>query len=169
MVAYLVFATHAAKLVASARDQLTWGTRYDARYTKLKYPGGDVAKTRGVCTDVIIRAYRSVGLDLQKLIFEDKKRSPSAYPAAKLDPNIDHRRVPNMVTFLRRKGTSLPISRDWQAGDAVWWKLDSGLNHIGLVTDRRGPSGDLMVIHNLSTPKEEDCLKTWKIYGHYRW
>ena len=169
MIASLVFATHAAKLVASARDQLTWGTRYDGRYIKLNYPGGDVAKTRGVCTDVIIRAYRSVGLDLQKLIFEDKKRLPSDYPAAKLDPNIDHRRVPNMVTFLRRKGTSLPISRDWQAGDAVWWKLDSGLNHIGLVTDRRGPSGDHMVIHNLSTPKEEDCLKTWKIYGHYRW
>ena len=169
MVASLVFVSHAAKLVASARDQLTWGTRYDARYIELKYPGGDVAKSRGVCTDVIIRAYRSVGLDLQKLIFEDKKRSPSAYPAAKLDPNIDHRRVPNMVTFLRRKGTSLPISRDWHAGDIVWWKLDSGLNHVGLVTDRRGPSGDHMVIHNISTPKEEDYLRRWKISGHFRW
>jgi uncharacterized protein YijF (DUF1287 family) len=169
MIASLVFATHAAKLVASARDQLTWGTNYDARYIQLKYPGGDVAKTRGVCTDVIIRAYRSVGLDLQKLIHEDKKRAPSAYPTGNLDPNIDHRRVPNMVTFLRRKGASLPTSKDWRSGDIVWWKLDSGLNHVGLVTDRRGPSGDLSVIHNLSTPKEEDCLKTWRIHGHYRW
>lgn len=169
MIALLVFTTHAAKLVASARDQLTWGTRYDARYIKLNYPGGDVAKTHGVCTDVIIRAYRSVGLDLQKLIFEDKKRSPSAYPAGKLDPNIDHRRVPNMVAFFSRKSISLPSSKDWQAGDVVWWKLDSSLNHVGLVTDRRGRSGDLMVIHNLSTSKEEDCLKRWKIHGHYRW
>lgn len=169
MIATLVLATHAAKLVASARDQLTWGTHYDGRYVAIKYPGGDVDRDRGVCTDVVIRAYRAAGLDLQKLICEDKKKARSAYPAGKLDPNIDHRRVPNMVAFFRRKGGSLPVEKDWQAGDLVWWKLDSGLNHVGLVTDRRGPSGDFMVIHNLSTPREEDCLKSWKVYGHYRW
>ena len=102
MIATLLFTSHAAKLVASARDQLTWGTRYDSRYVTLKYPGGDVAKDRGVCTDVIIRAYRSVGRDLQKLIHDDKRKDPSAYPSGKLDSNIDHRRVPNMATFLRR-------------------------------------------------------------------
>ena len=169
MMATLMFTSHAAKLVASARDQLTWGTRYDGRYIAIKYPGGDVARDRGVCTDVVIRAYRAAGFDLQKLIHQDKKKSPSAYPAGRLDPNIDHRRVPNMVAFFRRKGGSLPIEKGWQAGDVVWWKLDSGLNHVGLVSDRRGSSGELMVIHNLSTPKEDDCLKSWKVYGHYRW
>lgn len=169
MIATLLFTSHAAKLVASARDQLTWGTRYDSSYIALKYPGGDVARDRGVCTDVIIRAYRSVGRDLQKLIHDDKRKDPSAYPSGKLDSNIDHRRVPNMATFLRRKGASCPLDQDWQAGDIVWWKLDSGLNHVGLVTDKRGPSGNLMVIHNLSTPREEDCLKSWKLCGHFRW
>ena len=169
MIAALILSTHAAKLVTSARDQLTWGTRYDGRYVKIKFPGGDVARDRGVCTDVIIRAYRAAGLDLQKLVFEDKKATPSAYPTGKLDPNIDHRRVPNLVAFFNRKRASLPIERDWQAGDIVWWKLESGLNHVGLVTDHTGASGNLQVIHNLSTPKEEDCLKRWKIYGHFRW
>ncbi|MEI7575264.1 MAG: DUF1287 domain-containing protein [Armatimonadota bacterium] len=157
------------KLVASARDQLTWGTVYDARYMPLNYPGGDVARDRGVCTDVVIRAYRTVGLDLQKLIHEDKQKAPSGYPSGRLDPNIDHRRVPNMVAFFRRKGASLPVGKDWRTGDVVWWKLESGLNHVGLVTDRRGSSGNLMVIHNLSKPKEEDCLLSWKVCGHYRW
>lgn len=165
----MLLATHPAKLVASARDQLTWGTHYDARYVPLKYPGGDVARDRGVCTDVIIRAYRADGIDLQKLIIEDKRRAPSAYPAGKVDPNIDHRRVPNMVAFFKRQGAALPTDRDWKPGDVVWWKLDSGLNHVGLVTDRRGSSGEFMVIHNLSSPKEEDCLRMWKILGHYRW
>ncbi len=156
-------------LVSAARDQLTWGTTYDPTYVRLKYPGGDVPRTKGVCTDVIIRAYRAIGKDLQVLIHRDKKAHPGAYPAGKLDPNIDHRRVPNQVAFFRRHGKSLSIVSDWKPGDVVWWKLPSGLNHVGLVTDRRGASGSYLVIHNLSTPKEEDCLNSWKIHGHFRW
>jgi uncharacterized protein len=157
------------KLVASARDQLTWGTRYDARYVKLKYPGGDVAKDRGVCTDVVIRAYRSVGIDLQKLIFEHKRANPGRYPKSRIDANIDHRRMRNQMVFFRAKGQTLSNQGEWKPGDVVCWVLDSGLDHTGLVTDQRGQSGNYTVIHNMSTTLEEDCLTTWKIIGHFRY
>lgn len=165
----LLQATIPQRLIASARDQLTWGTTYDPSYTTLKYPGGDVARTKGVCTDVIIRSYRSIGLDLQKLIIEHKRTHLSLYPKGKLDPNIDHRRVKNMAVFFKAKKADLPINKDWRPGDVVYWILDSGLDHVGLVTDRRGPSGKLMVVHNMSTPLEEDVLGKWKVVGHYRY
>lgn len=164
----LVQATIPDRIIASARDQLSWGTTYDPSYTSLKYPGGDVDRKLGVCTDVIIRAYRSIHLDLQKLIIEHKRGHMALYPKGKLDSNIDHRRVKNMAVFLKARGTSLPSAKDWRPGDIVYWILDNGRDHIGLVTDRKGPSGKYQVVHNMSTPKEEDVLGAWKIVGHYR-
>jgi uncharacterized protein len=170
MIATLLFvqATIPDRLIASARDQLTWGTTYDPTYTSLKYPGGDVDRKVGVCTDVIIRSFRAIHLDLQKLIIEHKRSNMGLYPKGKLDPNIDHRRVKNMAVFFKARKASLPLNTDWKPGDVVYWKLDSGLDHVGLVTNTKGHSGLFQVIHNMSTPKEEDVLTTWKIVGHYR-
>ena len=170
MIASLLFvqATIPDRLIASARDQLTWGTTYDPTYTSLKYPGGDVDRKVGVCTDVIIRSYRAVHLDLQKLIIEHKRGHMNLYPKGKLDPNIDHRRVKNMAVFFKAKKASLPLNSDWKPGDIVYWKLDSGLDHVGLITDIKGSSGKYQVIHNMSTPREEDVLGSWKVVGHYR-
>ena len=156
------------RLIASARDQLTWGTTYDPSYTSLKYPCGDVDRKVGVCTDVIIRSYRAIHLDLQKLIIEHKRGHVNLYPKGKLDPNIDHRRVKNMAVFFKARGASLPVGSDWRPGDIVYWKLDSGLDHVGLLTDKKGLSGKYQVVHNMSEPKEEDVLGSWKIVGHYR-
>lgn len=170
----------AAKIVEGARRQLAWGTVYDPSYVKLAYPGGDVPRNRGVCTDVVIRAMRHAGFDLQRLIFEDKRRARTEqggirYPAPNtLDPNIDHRRVAGQIVFLKRHGTALTtrtsgaFGRSWRAGDVVAWVLDNGRDHCGIVTDKIGPSGLPTVIHNLSTTLEEDCLTAWKITGHYR-
>ena len=90
------------------------------------------------------------------------------YPTGKLDPNIDHRRVKNMAVFFQARRASLPINSDWKPGDIVYWKLFGGLDHIGLLTDTKGPSGNFKVIHNMSKPLEEDVLGSWKIVGHYR-
>jgi len=166
--ALLVQASIPDRLIASARDQLTWGTTYDPSYTSLKYPGGDVDRKLGVCTDVIIRSYRSIKLDLQKLIIEHKRNNMSLYPKGRLDPNIDHRRVKNMAVFFKARKTALPLNKDWRPGDIVYWILDNGRDHIGLVTDRKGASGKYMVVHNMSAPQEEDVLGSWKIVGHYR-
>ncbi len=159
----------APKLIASARDQLTWGTTYDPSYTSLKYPGGDVDRKLGVCTDVIIRSFRAVGIDLQQKIIEHKRGHMALYPKGKLDPNIDHRRVKNMAVYFKAAGSALPLNQDWRPGDVVYWILDNGRDHIGLVTDRKGPSGKFEVVHNMSTPLEEDVLGRWKIVGHYRY
>ncbi|MEI7984643.1 MAG: DUF1287 domain-containing protein [Armatimonadota bacterium] len=164
----LLQATIPDRLIASARDQLTWGTTYDPTYTSLKYPGGDVDRKVGVCTDVIIRSFRAIHLDLQKLIIEHKRSNMGLYPKGKLDPNIDHRRVKNMAVFFKSRKAALPINSDWKPGDVVYWKLDSGLDHVGLLSNSKGPSGKYQVIHNMSTPKEEDVLGSWKIVGHYR-
>ena len=156
-------------IVAAARDQLSWGTRYDPAYIRLSYPGGDLPHDRGVCTDVVIRALRPTGFDLQRLVHEDILNHPAAYPRVKRpDANIDHRRVPNLAVFFTRHHAALS-STDWRPGDIVWWKLNNGRDHIGVLSDRRGPSGDYCVIHNLATTAEEDCLRSWKIVGHYRY
>ncbi len=173
------FAGSGPRIVAAARDQLTWGTTYDPAYVRLAFPGGDVPRTRGVCTDVVIRALRTVGKDLQQLIYEDKKRNPGTYPkypgGKALDPNIDHRRCPNQRVFLRRFGRSLTLKTDapnlahWKPGDIVFWKLPSGLDHVGIVTDRLSSDGLPWAIHNLRTPMEEPVLADWKIVGHFRY
>jgi len=170
-------ATTASKVVEGARMQLTWGTAYDGRYVKLRYPGGDLPKNRGVCTDVIIRALRHAGYDLQQLIHEDMALAWKSYPRypgiSKPDTNIDHRRVPNQRVFWRRHGRVLTldttIAAAWRPGDIVTWKLDSGLDHTGLLTDRRNAKGLPYAVHNLSTTLEEDVLESWVITGHYRY
>jgi uncharacterized protein YijF (DUF1287 family) len=171
--------TTADRIVASARDQLNWGTTYDPSYIRIKFPGGDVPRTQGVCTDVVVRALRTVGKDLQGLIHQDKCANPDLYPKYTgqkgADPNIDHRRCPNLRVFFRRYGKGLPNRTDsgslssWKPGDIVFWKLDNGRDHVGIVTDRKGPSGVPWAIHNLSTPAEEPVLAKWTIVAHFRY
>ena len=167
----------ANELVSAARSQIGVTLRYDPRYEKLAYPNGDVPLERGVCTDVVIRAYRVLGTDLQALVHEDMRRSWSAYPKAwglkGPDRNIDHRRVPNLQTYLQRQGAALTPSRDalaYQAGDIVTWRLPPNLPHIGIVSDQRSPTGTPLIIHNIGAgTRMEDMLFSSPVTGHYRW
>ena len=168
---------HFSPIVREARSQIGKTTSYDPSYVGLSYPGGDVPLEKGVCTDVVIRALRSaVGLDLQKLVHEDMKVEFSAYPniwgLKKPDPNIDHRRVPNLKTYFKRRGFSLPITRrseDYLAGDLVTCTVGRNLAHIMIVSDKKTAGGVPFVIHNIgSGTKEEDRLFEFPITGHYR-
>jgi uncharacterized protein len=162
-------------LVSAAHAQVGVTVNYDGRYVRLDYPGGDVAADRGVCTDVLVRAYRSLGIDLQQRVHEDMRASFSAYPALwglrAPDRNIDHRRVPNLARYLERHGESLSPSSsaaDYRAGDIVTWRLASGLPHIGLVSDRRTRDRPL-IVHNVGAGVQvEDVLFAYTITGHYR-
>ncbi|MFN8011681.1 MAG: DUF1287 domain-containing protein [Holophagaceae bacterium] len=166
-----------ARLVAAARAQVGVTLRYDPAYVRLAYPGGDVPLDRGVCTDVVVRAYRALGADLQVLVHRDMRSAWEAYPRTwglkGPDPSIDHRRVPNLATFLRRRGAALPVTADpadYRPGDLVTWRLMSGVPHIGIVSDRRAPSGRPLVLHNLGGgAKEEDALFDHAVTGHFRW
>ena len=168
----------ADKIVAGAKRQV--GDRYDPSYVSLRYPNGDVPRGTGACTDVIIRALRAAGFDLQRLIHEDMRRDFGAYPRKwglrRPDRNIDHRRVPNQMTFFRRHGHTLTTAvsartlPEWRPGDIVTWKLTgSNLDHTGILSDRTNAAGVPYAIHNLSTCAEEDCLTRWKITGHFRY
>jgi uncharacterized protein YijF (DUF1287 family) len=167
----------AAKLVAAAVAQTTSSVRYDGSYRRIAYPGGDVPANVGVCTDVIVRAYRAIGIDLQVKVHEDMQQSFSAYPQlwrmARPDSNIDHRRVPNLQTLFKRSGASLPVSRDAQAyrpGDLVTWMLAGNLPHIGIVINRTSAGGRPMIVHNIGRgPEVEDTLFAYPITGHYRY
>jgi uncharacterized protein YijF (DUF1287 family) len=161
----------AAKIVEGARLQLQSPAQYTGAYYQIHYPGGDVPSSKGACVDVVIRALRHAGYDLQKLIHEDMVRNLSKYPrhGDGTDTNIDHRRVPNQRVFFTRFGKSLPVDRDWRPGDIVSWKLDNGLDHIGVLSDTLDSAGEPWVIHNLSSTAEEDVLRSWKITGHYRY
>ena len=151
-------------------------TSYDPSYVALGYPGGDVPEQTGVCSDVVVRAFRKAGIDLQKEVHEDMKAARSDYPTrwgASLDSNIDHRRVLNLMAYFRRQGKSLPISdsaTDYQPGDIVAWDLTSGIDHIGIVTNILSDSGDrYLIIHNIGAgTRVEDVLFDWTIKGHYR-
>lgn len=161
-------------VLEGAKGQLENPAVYDASYRQLEYPMGDVAEDRGACTDVVIRALRAAGFDLQQLIYEDS--ADGGYPRIETrDRNIDHRRCPNHVVFFEKYGEVLPlevvgVGKDsWQPGDLVYWKLASGRDHTGVVSDRVSASGRLMVIHNISGVKEEDVLTTWEVVGHYRY
>lgn len=152
--------------------------RYDSDYYRIDYPNGDVPADRGVCTDVVIRAYRKIGIDLQKEVHEDMKTNFSEYPQnwglQHPDSNIDHRRVPNLMAFFSRFGTVKPISEnpeDYLPGDVVCWELDSGLTHIGLVVNEKSPGGKrYKIVHNIGAGQVlEDCLFDYKIIGHYRY
>ncbi len=172
--------THAdawvAQLVGAAREQTLRPGTYDGTYQRIAYPMGDVAPERGVCTDVVIRAYRVLGVDLQRLVHEDMRRNFPLYPKLwglnRPDTNIDHRRVPNLQTYLRRVGASLPVAEGadrYSAGDLVTWMLPGNLPHIGIVSDRRSADGRPLIIHNIGAgPKEEDALLVAPITGHYR-
>ncbi|MFR9166319.1 MAG: DUF1287 domain-containing protein [Dysgonomonas sp.] len=152
--------------------------RYDPAYRKIDYPNGDVPADRGVCTDIVIRAYRKLGIDLQKEVHEDMKANFSAYPSKRLwglkstDSNIDHRRVPNLQTFFTRKGKVRKISADpadYKTGDLVTWDLGGNVPHIGIVTDRMSRDGKRrLIVHNVGAGQVlQDCLFAWKITGHY--
>ena len=165
------------KVVDSAIEQTRQTFEYDPSYTKLEYPNGDVPLERGVCADVIVRAFRNAGIDLQKEVHEDMTRHFAAYPAKwgarKPDSNIDHRRVPNLMTLFERRAISVPITRkpsDYNPGDVVAWELDNHLLHIGLVTDAvADDTPNYLVVHNIGAgAKIEDVLMAWKIIGHYR-
>lgn len=168
-----------ARLVAAANERPKATVRYDPKYVRIKYPGGDVPAGTGVCTDEIVRIYRALGIDLQKDVHEDMAANFALYPRKfgldHPDTNIDHRRVPNLRVFFARKGTSLPVTRnaaDYQPGDLVTWDLTAnagGPTHIGIVVDhwfgeRYG------IVHNIGAgPQLEDVLFAWKITGHYRY
>lgn len=168
----------AQKLLAAAERQIGETLLYDPAYVRLDYPGGDVPRDRGVCTDVIVRAYRDgLGIDLQKLVHEDMKRNFAAYPRdwglAGPDRNIDHRRVPNLQAFFRRQGAELPVNDrpgDYQPGDVVSQRLPGNLAHIVLLSSRMGGDGSTpMMIHNIGAgARIEDRLFEFKITGHYR-
>ncbi len=150
---------------------------YDPSYVAIKYPNGDVPKNKGVCTDVVIRAYRKLGIDLQKEVHEDMKKNFSKYPKTwglkKTDTNIDHRRVPNLQVFFTRFGESLAVSdkaSNYKTGDIVTWMIGEKLPHIGIVTNKKTSDGKRnLIVHNVGSGQVlEDCLFKYKITGHYR-
>jgi uncharacterized protein YijF (DUF1287 family) len=165
-----------ARVLEGAYQQVGITTIYDSGYRRIAFPGGDVPIERGVCSDVLVRAYRHAGLDLQLLVNRDMSANFQTYPRlwglSKPDSNIDHRRVPNLAAFFRRHGQSLPVSArvsDYHAGDIVMWRLASGVPHIGLVADRL-QNGRPLVIHNIGAGAQvEDVLVSFVITGHYRY
>ncbi|HJW95745.1 MAG TPA: DUF1287 domain-containing protein [Thermoanaerobaculia bacterium] len=166
MLAAIVFALN-VELARAAAKQVGVTTIYDPSYVQLRYPGGDLPKERGVCADVIIRAMRGIGVDLQREVHEDMRKHFDAYPQVwglrGPDANIDHRRVPNLMAYFRRRGKT--ASADFQAGDIVAWRLPGGYYHIGII----GDDGRL-VIHNIGRgAQKEDILHAFPIIGHYRW
>jgi uncharacterized protein len=168
------------RLAAAAEERTHHTVRYDPAYIRIPYPGGDVPADTGVCTDEVIRAYRALGVDLQKEVHEDMEKNFSDYPrkwkwlSGHTDTNIDHRRVPNLMVFFSRKGETLGITErpeDYWPGDIVTWDLGGNVPHIGIVTSKKSAVSDRhMVLHNIGQgPKIEDVLFHWKITGHYRY
>lgn len=168
------------KLVAAAIERTHHSVTYISAYVHIPYPGGDVPEDTGVCSDEIIRAYRAVGIDLQKEVHEDMAKNWLEYPPkakwkqAHPDPSIDHRRVPNLMAFFSRRGEKLPISQrteGYSPGDLVTWDLGGDVPHIGIVVNvKSAESGRWLIVHNIGRgPKMEDVLFAWKITGHYRY
>ena len=166
------------QLIASAIEQTGVTTGYDPAYVRLQYPGGDVPPETGVCSDVLVRAFRRASVDLQKEVHEDMKATWSRYPrkwgAPGPDTNIDHRRVLNLMTFFDRKGKTVPITtnrEDYLPGDLVAWDLGGGVPHIGVVSNLAPESTkNFLIIHNIGAgTRAEDVLFNWKITGHYRY
>lgn len=177
LLAALVLGFSPNRVLMGAKRQLLQPAVYTTGYFSIPYPGGDIPASKGVCTDVVIRSLRYAGYDLQRLIHEDMAKHFAGYPrrGKRPDSNIDHRRVPNQVHFLRKYGQSLPLSvtgsaaRTWQGGDLVYWVLPSGLDHCGVVSDRIGPRGLPLVVHNIWQTAEEDVLDKYRIVGHFRY
>ncbi|WP_240221776.1 DUF1287 domain-containing protein [Rheinheimera hassiensis] len=171
--------TFSDKLVAAALERTEHQVRYDGRYLRIAYPNGDVPADIGVCTDVVIRSYRALGIDLQQLVHEDMHADFDLYPSKRIwgltrpDSNIDHRRVPNLQTFFSHHGERLAISRQgsaYQPGDLVTWMLPGNLPHIGIVVNKRSDDGQRpLIVHNIGAgPVLADMLFDYNITGHYR-
>ncbi|SFB19520.1 hypothetical protein SAMN05660845_1960 [Flavobacterium swingsii] len=153
---------------------------YDPSYFAIKYPNGDIPKNKGVCTDVVIRSYRKLNIDLQKEVHEDLKTNFSKYPnlkkwgLTKPDTNIDHRRVPNLEIFFSRKGQKLKItnnSDDYKVGEIITWMINNKLPHIGIITNKKSLDGKRpMIVHNVGNGQVlQDCLFSYEIVGHYKY
>ncbi|UOE38312.1 DUF1287 domain-containing protein [Chryseobacterium oryzae] len=160
--------------LALTKDKVT----YDPSYITINYPNGDVAADKGVCTDVIIRAYRKLGIDLQKEVHEDMKKNFSLYPKKfglkRPDTNIDHRRVPNLMVFFSRFGISKSTETKpelYVPGDIVTWLLPGNLTHIGIVVNKKSADGKrYLIVHNIGAGQVlEDCLFKFTITGHYQY
>jgi uncharacterized protein len=169
--------TSAKRLVDAAYAQVGVTRTYDPSYRRIAFPGGDVPLESGVCSDVVVRAYRGLGIDLQRLVNDDMHRAFAGYPhlwgLTHPDPNIDHRRVANLATFFTRHGERLAISsdaKDYRPGDIVTWRLMPGnLAHIGIIADRKVEDRPL-VVHNIGAGAQiEDVLFAFPITGHYRY
>jgi len=165
-----------AQLANAALTLTKQRVQYDPAYFQIDYPNGDIPPDKGVCTDVVIRAYRKLGIDLQKEVYEDMKANFDKYPKqwglSRPDKNIDHRRVPNLMKFFSRHGTIKEISQeanDYRAGDIVCWDLGEGVTHIGIVSGKKSEDGQRnLIIHNIGAGQVlEDCLFRFKIVGHY--
>jgi len=170
----------ALDLVKAAKERTTKKVTYDGTYFSIPYPNGDVPSNIGVCTDVVIRSFRKLGVDLQKEVHEDMLENFSLYPSKQIwglnrpDKNIDHRRVPNLRVFFERQGVSLNISKDpkkYLPGDLVTWMLPSNSPHIGVVVDKKSADGVTpLIVHNIGLgPKMNDILFDYLITGHYRY
>jgi len=166
------------QFVEAAIEQSKVTTGYDPSYVKIDYPNGDVSSDTGVCSDVVVRAFRKAGIDLQKEVHEDMQRARSEYPrkwgARGSDTNIDHRRVLNLTTWFDRQGKSLPITddrADYLPGDVVAWELSDGVGHIGILTNLSSEADKhYLIVHNIGAgARLEDVLLAWKIIGHYRY
>lgn len=165
-------------VVLAARARTYDDVRYDPKYVNLGYPLGDVPSDTGVCTDVVIRTFRAAyDYDFQKAIHEDMRANFRVYPKAwglsRPDKNIDHRRVPNIEKFLKRKNAAVPITKDpkdYRPGDIVTWRLGGRLPHIGIVSDKKSEWGTPLIIHNVGAgPVEDDLLFNTDIHGHFRY
>jgi uncharacterized protein YijF (DUF1287 family) len=172
--------TFEEKLAVAALSIVDSTIVYDPSYFSIKYPNGDIPKNKGVCTDVIIRAYRELGIDLQKEVHKDMKANFSQYPnfkkwgMTKTDTNIDHRRVPNLEVFFERKGTKLPVSenaKEYTTGEIVTWMINGKLPHIGIITNKKSNDGKRnLIVHNVGHGQVlEDCLFSYKIVGHFKY
>lgn len=176
-VALLLLATAdvRARIAAAALEQVGVTRIYDSSYAQLRYPGGDIPIERGVCADVVVRAFRAIGVDLQAAVHEDMRRAFRAYPRMwglrRADSNIDHRRVPNLMKFFERRGKAVPIGGAYEPGDVVAWMLPNGLYHIGVVSPSFNATGSgHLVVHNIGYgAQDEDVLHAFRIIGHYRW
>jgi uncharacterized protein YijF (DUF1287 family) len=166
------------QVVQGAMEQPDQTFYYDPAYVKIEYPGGDVPLERGVCTDVVIRAFRKAGTDLQKQVHEDMKSSFGKYPTkwglSKPDTNIDHRRVPNLRTYFTRMRKEVPVTssaQDYKPGDVVSWDLGTGVDHIGIVTNMWSQTANsYLIVHNIGGgARIENVLFSWQITGHYRY
>ncbi len=160
--------------VGLTKQQVT----YDPSYFTISYPNGDIPKNKGVCTDVVIRAYRALNIDLQQEVHEDMKANFSKYPKTwglkNTDANIDHRRVPNLMVFFTRKGIVKPISKnpsDYAPGDIICWNLGQGITHIGVVVNKKSADQKRhLIVHNIGSGQViEDALFNWEIIGHYQY